>query len=571
VNARSTNARRFSPLTAAMVTGVLVFASASPSRAAHRARLSADLADHLAAGSTSIPVIVHGSAAEVAALAARYNLVIKRRMKSGAVLQVNAGQLDALAQDDAVDHLSGDVPIRASDVTTESIGADQVWAGTGDLPKITGAGVTVAVIDSGINMKVEANALKKRVIGSVDFTGGDGLDHYGHGTHVAGIIAGQQGRTADTRQYSGVAPGAYLLNLRVLGDDGSGNASDVIEAIDWAIDHRAAFNIGVINLSLGAPVLQPYRDDPLCEAVERAVRAGIAVVAAAGNFGRLADGTPVRGGIVSPGNSPWAITVGALDTHGTPERSDDTVASYSSRGPTRYDLVLKPDLVAPGSHIVSTEAVGSMLSTNYADHHVTGNGPNAYMQLSGTSMAAGVVSGAVALILEQRPRLTPSESRTTLQLSSSFVATSGILGGGAGSLNVFAALKLVDGKSRSIVDIVSALVERIPAPILVITRSSRTSDHVETVVWGNAVSSKFTPMSGKTVIWGNSDTVIWGSAETVVWGNSDTVIWGSSDTVIWGSLDTVVWGNADTVIWGNSDTVIWGNSDTVIWGNTAAF
>src|SRR5438034_7006291 len=153
----------------------------------------------------------------------------------------------------------------------------------------------------------------------------------GHGTHVAGIIAGQQGRTSDTRKYSGVAPGAYLVNLRVLGDDGSGTASDVIEAIDWAIDHRADYNIGVINLSLGAPVLQPDRDDPLCEAVERAVRAGITVVAAAGNFGKLPDGQAVRGGIVSPGNSPWAITVGALDTHGTPERSDDTVASYSSR------------------------------------------------------------------------------------------------------------------------------------------------------------------------------------------------------------------------------------------------
>src|SRR5205823_6479309 len=233
----------------------------------------------------------------------------------------------------------------------------------------------------------------KRVLVTVDFTGGDGVDRYGHGTHVAGIIAGQAGRTSDTRTYSGVAPGAYLLNLRVLGDDGSGTASSVIEAIDWAIDHRGEFNIGVINLSLGAPVLQPYLNDPMCEAVERAVRAGIVVVAAAGNFGKDATGRAVAGGIVSPGNSPFAITVGALDTHGTPQRSDDTVASYSSRGPTRYDLVLKPDLVAPGSHIVSAEAAGSLLATKYTDHHVTGNGPNAYMQLSGTSMATGVVSG----------------------------------------------------------------------------------------------------------------------------------------------------------------------------------
>ena len=105
----------------------------------------------------------------------------------------------------------------------------------------------------------------------------------------------------------------------------------------------------MINLSLGAPVLQPYRDDPVCEAVERAVAAGIVVVAAAGNFGWTENGTAVCGGITSPGERPGAITVGAIDTHGTAKRSDDTLARYSSRGPTRYDLVLKPDLVAPGS------------------------------------------------------------------------------------------------------------------------------------------------------------------------------------------------------------------------------
>ena len=116
--------------------------------------------------------------------------------------------------------------------------------------------------------------------------------------------------------YRGVAPGAYLLNLRVLGDDGSGTASDVIEAIDWSIDHRAEYNIRVINLSLGAPVLQPYRDDPVCAAVERAVRAGILVVAAAGNMGQTADGRRVLGGIVSPGNSPYAIDGGGAGHEG---------------------------------------------------------------------------------------------------------------------------------------------------------------------------------------------------------------------------------------------------------------
>src|SRR6185436_1401873 len=285
----------------------------------------------------------------------------------------------------------------------------QVWAGSEGLPARTGAGIAVAVIDSGIDFG--HNALKKRVLATVDFTGGNGQDVYGHGTHVAAIIAGQGGRTADTSAYGGIAPGAFIVNLRVLGADGSGYASDVVEAIDWAIEHRKAYNIKVINLSLGTPVLQAYRDDPVCEAVERAVAAGIVVVVAAGNNGQTVDGKRIYGGITSPGNTPNAITVGAVDTHGTPFRSDDTVATYSSRGPTRYDLAFKPDLVAPGSHIVSAEAQGSYLATTYPQRHVAGVGANAYLQLSGTSMATGVVSGAVALLLDRKGKLSAQETK----------------------------------------------------------------------------------------------------------------------------------------------------------------
>ncbi len=244
-------------MTTGVATACVALVMVTPARAqGHRARLSADLADQLAAQSQTIDLIVHGTRDEVNALAARYNVVVRKYLKSGAVLTVNAGQLAAIDQDEAVDHLSGDTMIRSkAEVTAETIGADQVWAGSGTLKPLSGAGVTVVVIDTGIDTRHEA--LKKRVIFTKDFTGGDGMDRFGHGTHVAGIIAGAGGSTPDTSGYRGIAYGANLVNLRALGDDGSGTVSNVVEAIDYAIDHQKELNIRVINLSLGTPVLQP--------------------------------------------------------------------------------------------------------------------------------------------------------------------------------------------------------------------------------------------------------------------------------------------------------------------------
>src|SRR5581483_9567223 len=270
-------------------TLLLAGAPAAYAANGHRARLSADLQDHLQAGSQLIEIIGHGDRDTVDAIAARYNLVVARYLASGAVLRVTAGQLAALQQDEAVDHLSGNTRIRVSDVVTaESTGADQVWAGSRDVPSLTGSHVTVAVIDSG--MDSTHAALKGRIVATKDFTGGDGVDRFGHGTHVAGIIAGAHVSTPDGLDYRGIAYGASLVNLRVLDANGAGTVADVVEAIDWAIAHRDQYRIRIINLSLGAPVLQPSADDPMCEAVERAARAGILVVASAGNYGRTADG-----------------------------------------------------------------------------------------------------------------------------------------------------------------------------------------------------------------------------------------------------------------------------------------
>jgi serine protease AprX len=577
-----------------VVSALLVAAPASAEggSGSHRARLSADLADHLNAGSQAIRVIVHGERSEVDALAARYNLRIARYLKSGAVFLVNAGQLEALRQDDTQDHLSGDVRLQSSvdAMTAQSIGADQVWAGLDSLPPLSGARVSVAVIDSGIDTRHAA--FKGKVLVSRDFTGGDGMDRFGHGTHVAGIIAGRAGRTTDTRDQRGIAPGAYLLNLRVLGDDGSGSASDVIEAIDWTIEHRREFNVKVINLSLGAPVLQPYRDDPLCEAVERAVRAGLVVVVAAGNYGRTTDGRDVFGGIATPGNSPFAITVGAVDTHGTSKRSDDTLAPFSSKGPTRYDLNIKPDVVAPGVRITSAESTDSYLARTYAIRHVAGSGANAYMQLSGSSMAAGIVSGTAALLFEAKPSLTTQGTKAILQLTSTFLPSAGLVGAGAGMINAAGAVELLETNQRPETTIggedvvasgiytVSTSARRIAALGQSFRNGKQKSRTVSAkqILWGTA--------DGDQILWGTSDgdQILWGTSDgdQILWGTStgDQILWGTSDgdQILWGTStgDQILWGTStgDQILWGTStgDQILWGTSDgdQILWGTAVS-
>ena len=565
-NPFSSGARR-SYLLEIVVAVAFCIATTPPALAQHRARLSADLADHMAVQSQTIDVIVHGDQPTVDAMATSVNVPVKRYLKrGGAVLRLTAGQLAALQADPAVDHLSGDAPIHSvADVTALSIGADQAWAGANALRSLSGKGVGVAVIDSGIDST--HNALKGHVVVTKDFTGGNGMDLYGHGTHVAGIIAGTTGNTPDTADYQGIASDAYLINLRVLGADGSGKASDVVEAIDWAIDHRTDFNIRVINMSLGGPVLQPYRDDPMCEAVERAVKAGIVVVAAAGNFGKAADGRRIIGGITSPGNSPHATTVGAIDTHDTPQRSDDTVAEYSSRGPTIYDRVLKPDMVAPGSHIVSAEVTGSYLSRAFPGRHVAGSGHDAYIQLSGTSMAAGVVSGAVALLLQERPRLRPEGTTAVLQFTSSFMPEAGLIAAGAGSINVLAAAELL---SSGVLSQTTIAGERTTDSGLVFVAkghktqvqqlflsnpvvsgdgavrgvSARGASTVQdgfmlrvgSIKWDSTTMGGMTVPAG-SILWRVSS---WQPGATV--DDSDSIIWGGS--IISGSLDSIVWGGS---------------------------
>ena len=309
-----------------------------PAEAQHRAHLSRGLTREIQQRpNATVGIIVDGPQSEIDRLARTYGLTVVSRLDSGAKLQGTAAQVDATAGDPAVKSIVEDERVAGTmAVTTASTGASQLWASKDSgFGGITGRGVNVVVIDSGIASNGD---LDNRVMTWVDFvdpSSTERVDTYGHGTHVGGIIAGsgKGSRGAEGGAYIGMAPGANLISLRVLGTDGSGYVSDVIKAIDWTIRNRDRFNIRVINLSLGHPATTAYSDDPLARAVERAVANGIVVVCSAGNLGKTDDGTPIVGAIVSPGDTPGALTVGALNTHGTVARSDDSMATYSSRGP----------------------------------------------------------------------------------------------------------------------------------------------------------------------------------------------------------------------------------------------
>ena len=235
-----------------------------------------------------------------------------------------------------------------------TIGVDQVQA--------TGNTVTVAVFDSGIDPHSDLDR-EGRVKASVDFTFGKehrqrrdrrwrGTDEYGHGTHVAGIIGGQGD------ELRGVAQDVQFVDLKVIGPEGWGLTSDLIRAMGWAIENKDKHDIRVANLSLGHAPLESYQQDPLCQAAEAMVEAGIVTVVSAGNLGRTDEHAKIWGSISSPGLDPLVITVYPVNTHGTLTHTDDTATSYGSRGPT-LDGLFKPDLAAPGNRIVSLLATES--------------------------------------------------------------------------------------------------------------------------------------------------------------------------------------------------------------------
>jgi serine protease AprX len=278
----------------------------------------------------------------------------------GASYSVRASTLATLAADPEVAYISPERPVFTTnngsptavlDYHPEAVNASTAWA-----QGLNGSGIGVAVIDSGIIDIPDLRGQSSLVVFSQNFVGGtsgSAADQYGHGSHVAGIIAGTGKNSSGSNYFytfKGIADAANLINLRVLDQNGAGTDSQVISAIQMAIQLKSKYNIRVINLSLGRPVYESYTLDPLCQAVEQAWKAGIVVIVAAGNDGRNNNaGTNGYGTITAPANDPYVITVGAMNTKGTLSRADDQIASYSSKGPTLFDHIVKPDLVAPAT------------------------------------------------------------------------------------------------------------------------------------------------------------------------------------------------------------------------------
>lgn len=288
---------------------------------------------------------------------------------------------------------------------------------------IDGTGVTVAVIDSGIARHEDFG---DRIKAFKDFASSRRAPHdpRGHGTHVAGIILG------DGEKVDGIAPRAELVGCRVSSPD------EAVKAIDWVIANREKYSIDVVNLSLGAPAHADPTKDELRKAADRAVAAGLVVVASAGNE---CNGNVCLDSITSPGISSNVITVGALDDHATMKRSDDNIWSKSSQGTKRSG---KPDLVAEGVNVVSVLAPKS----DYADHA----GPDAhYVSASGSSQATSMVTGAVALLLQVNPSLTNQDIKQILLDTADPLKGVSKASQGAGRLDLKEAVEVAAAKRAS--------------------------------------------------------------------------------------------------------------------------
>ena len=329
---------------------------------------------------------------------------------------------------------------------------------------------------------------------------------------MAGIIAGSGAMSSGA--YRGVAPGARLISVKVANSAGIATYSSIIKGLEWVVANRRAHNIRVVNLSLGASPRGTYKDDPLAAAAEMAWFSGVVVVASAGNHG------PAAGTVDLPASDPYVVAVGAADQAMTVATGDDTVPAWSGRGPTAYDGLPKPDLIAGGRMVISLRVPGSSYDLLRPDRVVESN----YFRLSGTSMAAPVVSGAAALVLAANPSLTPNQVKYVLTQTTNALGGSGPNEQGTGQLDAMAAV----GLARSGVG--SGLANRGQRPNNSFARSIYTLAHGAPVAWRDPsyLGRDWSAWNWQTGAWDAAtwDNLAW---EQIAWERSDwtSVTWES--------------------------------------------
>lgn len=539
-----------------------------------------------------------------------------------AALEANSSVLAVSVDADVTSFGAGTKPDWLRDSGAASANLNILRASLGlDETLLSGLGVNIAIVDSGLAPNRDISG---KIAGFWDFTKGGiptaPYDDYGHGTHLAGLIASSG--IESNREYSGVAPGARLYGLKVLDKMGRGRSSDVVRALEWIAANKrsslpGAVKIDIVNLSLGHAIYEPAETDPLVRAVENLVRSGVIVVVAAGNRGQEEDGSSGYAGITSPGNAPSAITVGAVDTKNTSTRSDDRVAYFSSLGPTWFDGFAKPEVVAPGVALVSDVAADGELYLIYPQLQMKGKYRN-FARLSGTSLAAATTTGVAALALEASRwanfgrGLKPNGVKAVLQYTATPVfAADGQpyepLAQGAGQVNGQGAIALAFAVNtripvgqpwlRSHVLPSSAIAgEQLAWSQTLVWRDStiRNSDALtihsefwdDNIVWGTGCDTD--DVQCVTTVWGAAadvDNIVWGTgltwAEDLVWGNRVVGFITEDDNIVWGTIaglteDNIVWGTFfdDNIVWGTvarrdaTGAPLWGSisEDNIVWG-----
>ena len=474
-------------------------------------RIDANLRSLAGNGNTTVPVLVQRASPSTGlGVLNRHGATVRDQLEFHNLVAADlpVDQIDGLAAEPGIVRISYDAPVQSTAVTypfndtnlvslyPQAVRAAELWHAS---PPIQGTGVTVAVLDSGVKGDNDFHGVNgtgaapgsDRLLAKIISIAGQSSpdDDNGHGTWVAGIIAGRGWGTNhnDVGWYVGTAPDANLVGVKVSDATGASHVSNVIAGLQWVVNNKAQYNIRVVNLSLVSSVAESYKTSELDAAVEMAWLNGLVVVVAAGNSGANTE-------LYAPANDPYVITVGAADDHGSTSPAAATLASFSSYGTTQ-DGVSKPELVAPGRHIVSTlYASNAPLAGKFPTRLVDNN---YYIRLSGTSASAPIVSGVVADILQAHPSLKPDQVKWLLQQTAAPISGAGT---GAGYPQAAPAVNYTGTVGKANVGLIPN--NKIAAA-------------------GCATLNNCDEGNWSTVAW---DTVAW---DTVAW---DTVAW---DTVAW--------------------------------------